>query len=186
MDISKHIQGLSFSLKWLFLNSLISHFPSKRIRISVLRLLGADVSDNVRIYSGFHIRDPFNISIAEGVSIGPNVVLDGRKGIKIGKSTVIAYEAIIWTLSHDYNDLNFSCKGTSVIIGDYAWICSRAIIMPGINVGNGAVIASGAIVTKDVPPYAIVAGVPAKIIGWRKQANWTYGYKTSDDYEHFI
>ncbi len=90
---------------------------------------------------------------------------------------MIAYEAIIWTLNHDYNDINFCGKGAPVEIGEYVWICSRSIILPGIKIGKGAVVASGAIVTKDVPDYAIVGGVPAKVIGHREENDYQYGYK---------
>lgn len=105
-------------------------------------------------------------------------MLDGRKGLKIGRSVVIAYEAIIWTLNHDYNDVHFCGKGASVEIDDYAWICSRSMILPGIKIGKGAVVASGAIVTKDVPPYSIVAGIPAKVIGKRMEKAYDYGYNS--------
>ncbi len=143
------------------------------------------MSKNVRIYGGFHIREPQNIIISDGVSIGPKVLLDGRQGLKIGKSAVIAYEAIIWTLNHDYNDLYFSAKGGPVSIGDYSWICSRSIILPGVTIGEGAVVASGAVVTKDVEPYTIVGGIPAKKIGERVKKDWKYGYDQSIDIDHF-
>lgn len=65
---------------------------------------------------------------------------------------------------------------------EYAWICSRSIILPGVKVGEGAVVASGAVVTKDVPPYTIVGGVPAKVIGERK--GYQYGYHFKDDTSH--
>ena len=107
------------------------------------------------------------------MNIGPKVLLDGRCGLKIGKSAVIAYEAIIWTLNHDYNDIHFAGKGAPVEIGEYAWICSRSIILPGLKIGKGAV-ASNAVVTKDVPDFAIVGGVPAKIIGYREQKDYDY------------
>lgn len=61
-------------------------------------------------YEDYHIRNPKGITIEDGVSIGPKVLLDGRKGLHIGKSAVIAYEAVIWTLNHDYNDNNFCAK----------------------------------------------------------------------------
>lgn len=134
------------------------------------------MSKNVRLYEGFHIRNPKGITIEDGVSIGPKVLLDGRKGLHIGKNAVLGYECIIWTLNHDYNDINFCGKGAPVKIGDYAWICSRSIILPGITIGEGAVVASGAIVTKDVPPYTIVGGIPAKKMGMREQKNYNYGY----------
>ncbi len=97
--------------------------------------------------------------------------------MEIGENAVIAYEAIIWTLNHDYNDIHFCGKGAPVKIGAYAWICSRSIILPGVCVGEGAVVASGAVVTKDVPPYTVVAGIPAKVIGYREKKNYAYGYK---------
>ena len=115
--------------------------------------------------------------IHRGVSIGPGVLLDARKGLEIGENTVIAYQAIIWTLNHDYNDIHFGSKGAKVKIGSYAWICSRSIILPGVTIGEGAVVASGAVVTKDVPPYKIVGGVPAKVIGERDKKLYDYGYK---------
>lgn len=162
---------------WWMTNTIICRFPSRRIRRSWLKLLGMHINGTVMIYEDYHIRNPKGITIDDGVSIGPKVLLDGRMGLHIGKSAVIAYEAIIWTLNHDYNDVNFCVKGAPVEIGDYSWICSRSIILPGIKIGKGAVVASGAIVTKDVPDYAIVAGIPAKVVGHREIKEYQYGYK---------
>ena len=148
--------------------------------------MGMNLHKDVRFYTGFHIRNPKGITIESGVNIGPNVLLDGRKGLTIGRNAVIAYDAIIWTLNHDYNDIHFCGKGAPVEIGDYAWICSRSIILPGIKIGEGAVVASGAIVTKDVPPYSIAAGVPAKIVGQRERKKYDYGYRKENDDSHFF
>lgn len=106
------------------------------------------------------MRNPKGLIIEDGVNIGPKCLLDARKGLIIRKNAVIAYEAVIWSLNHDYNDKYFCGKGALTEIGEYAWICSRSIILPGVKVGEGAVVASGAVVTKDVPPYTIVGGVP--------------------------
>lgn len=170
-------------LMWIT-NVLISYFPSKHIRKWFLTGIGVRMSGPVRFYPGFHIRAPKGIHIGAHVSIGPRVLLDGRMGLEIGNSAVIAYDAIIWTLNHDYNDLYFKGKGAPVKIGDYAWICSRSVILPGINVGEGAVVATGAVVTKDVPPYAIVGGVPAKIIGYREKKEYKYGYRPAQEGLH--
>jgi len=164
-------------LLWWLTNVVICNIPSKIIRISWLRLMGMKINGNIALYEGFHIRNAKGIIIEDGVSIGPKVLLDGRKGLKIGRNAVIAYEAIIWTLNHDYNDINFCGKGASVEIGDYAWICSRSIILPGCKIGKCAIVASGAIVTKNVPDYSIVAGAPAKVIGQREIKDYRYGYK---------
>lgn len=175
--ITYGIKSLIHAFIWWMTNSVICAFPSKRIRRGWLKILGMDIKGKVLLYEGYHIRNPKGITIEDGVSIGPNVLLDGRKGLHIGKSAVIAYDAIIWTLNHDYNDLHFCGKGAPVSIGEYAWICSRSIILPGITIGKGAIVASGAIVTKDVPEYAIVGGTPAKIIGKRDIKDYKYGYK---------
>ena len=175
--MKKHLYAIKSGLIWIFTNSLLSNIPSIKLRYWGLKLLGMKLSKNVRLYQGFHIRNPHNIEIGDGVSIGPKVLLDGRKGLKIGNNVTIAYEAIIWTLNPHYNDIHFVAKGDSVLIGDYAWICCRSIILPGIKIGEGAVIASGAVVTKDVPPYAVVGGVPAKIIAYREKKKYDYGYK---------
>ena len=120
------------------------------------------------------------------MSIGAKVLLDARCGLTIHRNAVIAYDAIIWTLNHDYNDVHFCSKGAPVEIGAYAWICSRSIVLPGIKIGEGAVVASGAIVTRDVEPWTVVAGRPAKPIGKRENKNYQYGYLAATDYNHFI
>lgn len=114
--------------------------------------------------------NPKNIYIGNFCTINKDVLLDGRGGkIEIGDCVDIAQEVRIWTLQHDYNDPNYKAIGKDVIIKDYAWIASRATILPGVTIGKGAVVATGAVVTKDVPEYYIVAGVPAKSIGTRNQ-----------------
>lgn len=171
--------------RWWYINNCLCNVPSKRFRVRHLKRMGMKFGGDVQLYAGFHIRNPQNIALGEGCSIGPKVLLDGRMGLELGKSVVVGYEAIIWTLNHDYNDINFCGKGAPVVIDDYAWICSRSIILPGIHVGKGAVVASGAIVTKDVPPYAIVAGIPAVVVGQREIKDYNYGYNAKTSNEHF-
>lgn len=172
--------------QWWWLNCIVCYLPSVHLRRAFVRLAGAKISKNVRFFEGVHIRNPKGVTLGEGCSIGTRVLLDGRKGLTAGKSVVFGYECIIWTLNHDYNDVNFKTKGGPVTIGDYAWICSRSIVLPGITIGEGAVVASGAIVTKDVPPYAIVAGIPAKVVGERDRKSYNYGYKAKEEYMHII
>lgn len=185
-SIISHFRGIYTGIIWGFSNSVIPHLPSQTLRNFGMRMMGAKMSKNVKWFSGFSVRTPKNLIIEDGVSIGPKVLLDARKGITIHKNAVIAYEAIIWSLNHDYNDVDFVGKGAPVEIGSYAWICSRSIILPGVKIGEGAVVASGAVVTKDVEPYTIVGGVPAKVIGNRERKDYAYGYQCNNDYNHFI
>lgn len=165
---------MRYSLIWYLINNIIAFFPSRRVRVFFYKMFGMQIENDVAIFMGVHIRNPKGVIIKSGTSIGPKVLLDGRKSIFIDANVTIAYEAIIWSLNHDYNDVNFVGKGGAVKIGRYAWICSRAIVLPNIEIGEYAVVASGAVVTKNVPPYAIVAGVPARIIGYRKEVQYHY------------
>ena len=171
--------------EWWFTNSFLYNFPSKRFRNYMLRKMGMTFEGDARIYAGFHIRNPKGIVLGKGVSIGPKALLDGRKGLTIEEGAVIGYGAIIWTLNHDYNDIHFCGKGAPVTIGRRAWICSNSIILPGITVGEGAVVASGAVVTHDVEPYTIVGGIPAKVIGKRAEKEYDYLYRADKDSLHF-
>jgi maltose O-acetyltransferase len=105
-------------------------------------------------------------------------LLDGRKfQIRTGSDVSIGPEASILTLGHDPHSPDFSDRGGDVVIGNRVWIGYRAIILPGVTIGDGAVIGAGAVVTKDVEQFAIVAGNPARKIGDRnKDLNYQLNY----------
>ena len=118
-----------------------------------------------------NIINPDNVSIGNNVVLNKRVMLDGRGAkIIIGDDVDIAQEANIWTLEHDVNDSNHRVVPGTVVIEDHVWIASRVTILPGVHIGRGAVVASGAVVTRDVPPLGIVGGVPARLIGNRKNS----------------
>lgn len=122
------------------------------------------------VFRNVDFRSPYRISIGSHTNINKSCVIDGRsyEGVRIGNNVDIAQEVNIWTEQHDYDSPTYATIDAPVIIEDYVWIASRATILPGVRIGRGAIVACGAIVTKDVPPLAIVAGVPAKTIGFRK------------------
>ncbi len=112
-----------------------------------------------------------NIEIGDDVSINAFVHIWGQGGVKIGNRVMIATHTIITSLTHDYNLENMRYAPAivkEVIIDDDVWVGSGVIIMPGVKIGKGAVIGAGSVVTKDIPAYAIVYGIPAKIIKYRK------------------
>lgn len=97
--------------------------------------------------------------------------MDVRGGkFTIGDNVDTAHEVQIWTRLHDDNDANHGTVSNNVIINHHAWICMRAIILPDVSIGEGAVIAAGVVVTKDVPPLFIVSGVLGKIIEKRSNS----------------
>jgi acetyltransferase-like isoleucine patch superfamily enzyme len=102
-----------------------------------------------------------NIHIAENSTINRNCYLDGRGRLSIGSRVSISPEVHLITEDHDYNSANFSGRSRDIIIDDYVWIGTRAIILPGVHIAKGAVVCAGAVVTKNVNEYDVVAGVPA-------------------------
>jgi len=152
---------------------IIGWLPFHTLRIFLLRMLKAKISWKVGLYRGFEVRSPWKLSIGHGTIVGHNALLDARMGLSIGNNVNISNEVMIWTLHHDYNSPDFVQTGQPVVIEDYVWLCSRTVILPGVTIGKGAVVAAGAVVTRNVLPYTVVGGVPAKPIAKRNE-NLTY------------
>lgn len=128
---------------------------------------------HVELAPGAHILSGLWLDSRRGLTIGANSVvnqrcrLDNRGGIEIGANVSISPEVHILTGDHDVYSPSLEGRLRKVSIGDYVFIGSRATILPGVSIGEGAVVCAGAIVTRDVPVRAIVAGVPARMIGIR-------------------
>ena len=111
-----------------------------------------------------------------GITVGSYCVINsfthiwGHKGVTIGNRVMIASHVAITSLTHDYTNPNMRfapAVGAPIFIEDDVWIGAHAVIMPGVTIGRGAVVGSGAVVRDDVPPFAIVVGVPARIVRYR-------------------
>ena len=152
----------------------IGHVPSHLFRKLFYQLAGAKIGNGSVIHMWANFFDPSGISIGGDTIVGDHAFLDGRAPLVIGSHVDIASSVMIYNSEHDLNKEDFSAKLGPVEIGDYVFIGPRAIILPGVKIGKGAVIAAGAVVTKDVTDFAIVGGVPAKAIGERKNKNPNY------------
>ncbi len=158
----------------VFLLHLAGYLPSHILRKFLYRVGGIKIGRGSTIHMGAVFYDPRNIEIGEDTIIGERSVLDGRAKLFIGNHVDIASEVMLYTSQHDVHDPHFRAIEKSVVIKDYVFIGPRAIIIPGVTIGKGAVVAAGAVVTHDVPDYTIVAGVPAKEIGERKSKDLNY------------
>ena len=157
-----------------FLWWFVGNLPFHSWRRLFYRLAGMKIGRGSTIHMQARIYDPFHIQIGQDTLIGEKATLDGRRQLEnssgclvIGNHVDIASEVMIWTSEHDLKSETWSAIESPVIIKDYVFIGPRAIILPGVTIGEGAVVAAGAVVTKDVAPRAIVAGVPAKEISQR-------------------
>lgn len=130
------------------------------------KIPGARNSKKLAIYRHVRIRNGAGIKLGDNIVLNRGVLLDGRSGLTIGSNVDIGEYVRIWTLEHDPNN-NHVLRGKETTIDDFVWIAPCAIIMPGVKIGRGAIVAGGSIVTHDVEPMSIVAGVPAKEIGKR-------------------
>lgn len=148
-------------------------FYIARLRAMFWKTLFKKMGKGVTIQGGFMCTSPQGVSIGNNVTITRDVILDGHGGLEIGDYVMVAPGVSIITAAHGfsrldipmmYQDLTFN----KVVIEDDVWLGLRAVIMPGVRVGRGAVVGACAVVTKDVPPYAVVVGVPAKVIKTRK------------------
>lgn len=168
-------------IKWIYLDlvlfklNLISVLiPFHSIRNLIYRICGVKIGKNSFIHMGVRFYYPAGVEIGQGTIIGDHAFLDGRAPLIIGNNVDIASQVLIYNQEHDVHSEEFDPKDGPVEIGDYAFIGPRAIILPGVKIGRGAVVAAGAVVTADVKNFEIVGGVPAKVIGERKNKNPQY------------
>lgn len=154
---------------YYFYNHFIGKVPLFWMRhLYVRRVLNIPIGSMTTIHMGCFISHN-NITVGRNTVVNRRCYLDGRGGIEIGSNVSISPEAYIISLSHYVNDSEYNCFGKKVVINDRVWIGARAIILPGVNIGQGAVVGAGAVVTKNVEPYTIVGGNPARVIGKRTE-----------------
>ena len=171
-----YIEAVTGFLWWC-----IGMIPLHMVRRFFYRLFGVKIGAGSAIHMMARIYDPRHITIGADTIIGERATLDGRKqlsnsngGLIIGSHVDIASEVMLWTSQHDTSDPDFKAIEEKAVIKDYVFIGPRTIVLPGVTIGPGAIVGAGSIVTKDVPDFAIVAGVPAKQIGERKNKNPNY------------
>lgn len=152
---------------------LLNHFQKKRKEKQREKI---NCGENVFIDSTVDIYGPHNMTIGSNVHIqfGCKFFADAVGGVTIGDGCIFAHEVQVLTRNHNYDseDLQYIPYDQRyiekpVVIGEYCWIGARAMILPGVKIGKGVVVAAGSVVTKDIPDYAVVGGNPARVIKYR-------------------
>lgn len=150
----------------LFYNAVINKIPSRHFRLFYLRLLGVKIGHSF-ICRNTVISGPSGLKIGNGCSIGWHCLLDARGCIDIADDVNISSYVKIITAGHDIHSSSFESTKGKVCIESKAWLATGCTVLEGVRIGYGAVVAAGAVVTKDVPPFAVMGGVPAKKIAER-------------------
>lgn len=156
-------------------NHLVCHLPSFRLRHAwYRRALGIDLRRGAAVHLGcyFWFYGPSalrrsGLVIGEHTRVNRKCLIDARGPVRIGDNVSISAEVVILTAQHRVNDPSFRVESKPVVVEDNVWVGMRALILPGVTLGRGSVVAAGAVVTRSVPPLAIVAGVPARQVGER-------------------
>ena len=182
---SRHAALVTYAslIKEYVLNHVVNRVPFVGMRMRLYQLFGVDLSDPSTGMIMLHteVYTPQNLSLGPHTIVGQQCILDARGGIKIGRSVNIGSRTTLQTAKHLIDDPNFVAAYAPIVIHGHAWIAEGCRILAGVTIGEGAVVAAGAVVTKSVGPYEVVGGVPAVHLRMRP-ATMTYDLSYRSDF----
>lgn len=136
----------------------------------LLRLFGAKLGPECHFYPKSRIWAPWNLICADRVTAGDDAELYNPSPLFMGSHCIVSQGAYICGATHEYNSPEFRYVHFPMRLGAYSWICARATVNPGVNVGAGAILALGSVATRDLEPFGIYAGVPARKVKERARS----------------
>ena len=152
---------------WHFIGSPIVQsnlLPIPRLKAAVLRLFGAKVGLAAHIKPGVKVKFPWYLTIGDYCWIGENAWIDNLAPVAIGSNVCVSQMAYLCTGNHDWTTRNLKLVRRSIVLNSGCWVGARATVCPGVTVGEGAVVAVGAVVSHNIPPYEVWAGNPAHYV----------------------
>jgi putative colanic acid biosynthesis acetyltransferase WcaF len=153
---------------WAVFNKFAFPLLHNKLRILVLRLFGAKIAESCHVYGSVKVYAPWRLTLGSWVCIGPRVEIYNKADVRIGSHVVVSQDAYLCTASHDVNSLRMDLVIASVTIGSNAWLAAKSAVLPGVTVGEGAVVGACAVVAKDVPPWSVAVGNPAAVVRCRR------------------
>lgn len=148
-------------------NLVITHLPGHWLRLAWLRALGAELGRGVCVFRGTTVIGAQELVLGDRAQVGFRVVLDARGGLTVGEDVLVSSDTQLLTANHNLSSPDFERQVAPIEIADHAWIATRAVVLAGVNVGRGGVVAAGGVATRDVSPRTVVGGVPARPVGER-------------------
>ncbi len=152
---------------------LLFYRPSPRLlhawRAALLQLFGAKIGRNCHFYPASRIWAPWNLICLEQVTVADDAEIYNPAPLRLGSHAILSQGAYVCGATHDYDDPAFPLLAYSMCIGSYAWVCARASVGPGVNVGDGAVLGLGSVATRDLDAWSVYVGVPAVKVKERRR-----------------
>lgn len=159
--------------------SMLCAMPStlgERLRARLMPRFLRELGSNTVLQSGLRVTNPEMVSIGSNCNLAQDVFITGGGGVQIGDWVGLGPDVKIWSVNHRFDDpdrpwLLQGWERKAVVIEEDVWLGAGAFVMPGVTIGRGAIVSACTVVNKTIPPYALVAGNPGRIIGWRKRPN---------------
>ena len=159
---------LAWNLCWALFYR-ISPRPMHAWRAFLLRSFGATMGPGCHFYPGSKVWAPWNLVCADAVAAADGVEIYNPAPVRFGSHAILSQDAFVCGATHDYDSPAFPLLAYAMEFGAYSWVCARASVAPGVNVGEGAVLGLGSVATKDLEAWWVYAGVPAVKIKQRKR-----------------
>jgi glycosyltransferase involved in cell wall biosynthesis/acetyltransferase-like isoleucine patch superfamily enzyme len=166
--IGQRIRMLAWQICWSFFCRWTPK-PFNRWRLGWLKIFGANVSGTSFVHQRARIQIPWNLTLHDRACLGDGANAYSLGRIEIHKGATVAQEAYLCTGTHDFDDRHTPLVTAPIVIGAYAFIAARAFVMPGVTIGEGAVLGAMSLANRDLSPWTIYAGTPAKRVNGRKQ-----------------
>ena len=135
--------------------------PFHAWRAMLLRSFGAKMGSNCHFYPKSKVWAPWNLICEDQVTAADGVEIYNPATVTLGSHAILSQDSYLCGATHDYDDPAFPLIAFAMRLGVYSWICARASVAPGVNVGDGAVLGLGSVATRDLEPWMVYAGVPA-------------------------
>jgi acetyltransferase-like isoleucine patch superfamily enzyme len=159
-------------------NLVLRLAPGHGLRILILNLAGARIDRGSAVHSGCYFTRPGRLVVGPDCTVNFGCYLDTRGGIRIGRNVMVGHRTRIYTAGHAIDDPTFAGYQAAVTLEDHAVIFPNVQLMPGVTIGEGAVVLTGSVVAKDVAPYCVVGGNPARQVKQRsREIAYTHRYK---------
>jgi putative colanic acid biosynthesis acetyltransferase WcaF len=167
-SLRDRLRRLVWNICWAVFYRL-SPRPLHAWRSLLLRSFGAAMGPNCHFYPASKVWAPWNLICADQVTAGDGAEIYNPAPVTLGSHAILSQDAYVCSATHDYDDPAFPLIAYAMNIGAYAWVCARACVAPGVNVGEGAVLGLGSVATRHLEPWTVYAGSPAVKVKDRHQ-----------------